>query len=213
MIERAEDGSPPFFEPLGHPMTLDPWEARWSPYDAATYDAALSLLRPTDILLDIGAGDGRLARRAAERVARVIAVERDAALLAHIPAHPRLEPVHADARHWPFPGGVTVGLLLMRHCTHVALYERKLRAAGATRLLTNARFGLGVEEIDLRAPRRPLATLPGGWWGCRCGRAGFKPFADPAALTLNNESTMNEVARCPGCAPPGRKQKLVWSQY
>ncbi len=45
---------------------LDPWEARWAPYDEATYAAVLAAIRPDDVVLDIGAGDLRLARRMAQ---------------------------------------------------------------------------------------------------------------------------------------------------
>lgn len=175
------------------------WEAIFAPYDEATYADALVLLRADDIVLDIGSGDGRFARRAAERVRHVVAVERDAALLARSLPHPRLMLVHADARRWPFPPGLTVGVLLMRHCRHVGLYQQKLRAAGATRLITNARFGLAVEAVDLTAPRRPFGELAGGWWGCDCGAAGFKPFADPAELTPETDGVVHDVVECESC--------------
>ena len=51
------------------------WEMRWSPYDEPTYAAVLNTLRPTDVVLDIGAGDLRLARRMAAVVRQVIAWE------------------------------------------------------------------------------------------------------------------------------------------
>src|SRR3990172_2227545 len=57
------------------------WEAAWAPYDETTYRAALELIRPDDVVLDIGAGDLRFARRAAARARTVIAVEQRAELL------------------------------------------------------------------------------------------------------------------------------------
>ena len=51
------------------------WEMCWSPYDEPTYAAVLSTLSPTDVVLDIGAGDLRLARRMAAVVRQVIAWE------------------------------------------------------------------------------------------------------------------------------------------
>lgn len=57
------------------------WEALWAPYDEATYLAALGFLRPSDVVLDIGAGDLRFARRAARLVRTVIAVEQNAETL------------------------------------------------------------------------------------------------------------------------------------
>ena len=47
------------------PDPLDPWERMWAPYDEATYAAVLAAVGPDDILLEIGAGDLRLARRLA----------------------------------------------------------------------------------------------------------------------------------------------------
>ncbi len=50
------------FEP---PSSEAAWEAMWAPYDEATYGAALAQIAADDVVLDIGAGDLRLARRAA----------------------------------------------------------------------------------------------------------------------------------------------------
>ena len=38
------------------------WELHWAPYDPATYQMVLEQLLPDDVVLDIGAGDLRLAR-------------------------------------------------------------------------------------------------------------------------------------------------------
>ena len=90
------------------------WESLWAVYDEATYSAALAFIRPDDVVLDIGAGDLRFARRAAVRARRVIAIERRAELLA-APCPSNLTVLCGDARALPFPFGVTVGVLLMRH--------------------------------------------------------------------------------------------------
>jgi glycerol kinase len=51
---------------LGSEATqLDCWEQLWAPYDESTYQAVLAAIGPEDILLEIGAGDLRLAIRAA----------------------------------------------------------------------------------------------------------------------------------------------------
>lgn len=59
-------------------------------------------LTPPDVVLEIGPGRGVLTRQLLRRVARVIAVELDAALAAALPARlgypPHLEVVNADAR-------------------------------------------------------------------------------------------------------------------
>lgn len=181
------------------------WEAAFAPYDRATYQAALAYLRPADVVLDIGAGDLRFARQAARRVRRVIAVEQRAELLAGQTARPaNLEVICADATAWPFPTGLTVGVLLMRHCRHYALYAARLRAAGARRLITNARWGLAVEEVRLAGPRRAYASLAAQWYACDCGAVGFAP--GPAArITPASLDEVSAVTDCPRCA--GRSEE------
>ncbi len=53
----------------------------FAPYDQATYQAVLDLLRPGDVVLDIGAGDLRLSRQMAAVTRKVYAVERSLAVL------------------------------------------------------------------------------------------------------------------------------------
>ena len=60
---------------------LNDWEARWAPYDEPTYQTVLQAIRPDDLVLDIGAGDLRLACRMAAVCRGVIAIERQPALL------------------------------------------------------------------------------------------------------------------------------------
>ncbi len=176
------------------------WERAWAPYDEQTYAAALALVRPDDVVLDIGAGDLRLARRLAHRCRQVIAVERQAHLLAQGSLQPlpdNLRVVCADAWRRPLPAGATVAVLLMRHCRQVGALMQRLRNAGCRRLVTNARSRLGVELIELQGGI-PWARLAGGWFGCRCGAAGFKPLA-PQALTASLLEEMHEVLDCPSC--------------
>lgn len=171
------------------------WEAAWAPYDEATYAAALSALHPTDTVLDIGAGDLRFARRAAQRVKRVIAVERQAALMrGPIPAN--LMRVCGDAWQLPYPPGVTAAVLLMRHCQHVGLVVGKLRALGCTRLITNARWGMGVEVLNPAMAARPLSRVGPGWYACLCGHTGFVTCA-PEDLT--DIDTIHNVTTCTNC--------------
>ena len=180
------------------------WANHWAPYDEATYAAVLAAIGPRDVVLDIGAGDLRLTRRLARRARRVYAVERQAAVvqrgLRTGPLPPNVEVAVADARTWPFPAGVTVGVLLMRHCPDVALYMRKLRAVGARWLLTNARWRLDVERVDLHAPRRPFAAVRLGWYACACGAVGFVP-GPPTDLTPAVLDQVHEVRDCPTCRP------------
>ncbi len=193
----------------GFPATATPpfpaflasdWEEAWAPYDEMTYQAVLDHLRPEDRVLDIGAGDLRLALRMVRRTAHVHALELHAKLIPSplsLPAN--LSVVIGDARALPFPPDVTVGVLLMRHCRHFAHYVEKLQAVGCRRLLTNARWGMDVEEIDLSVPAQPFESLTMGWYGCRCGAVGFVPGA-PEALTSELEARFHEVASCPQCA-------------
>jgi hypothetical protein len=236
---------------------LDPWEARWAPYDEATYAAVLAAIEPGDVVLEIGAGDLRLAKRVAARARKVIAWEiqpellpvaavhgtaaswagadgslpvaavhgtaasrtdndssswiRDPAAWAVHPrwitdptgaerassleADERLIAVCTDARTAPVPPGVTVAVLLMRHCTHYALYVERLRATSCRRLITNARWGMGVEVIDL-GPAAPFDSVDVGWYACRrCGAVGWT--GDDAAAV--NETTIAQVADVEGC--------------
>jgi len=178
------------------------WEALWAPYDEATYRQALAWIRPNDVVLDIGAGDLRLARRMAAMGCKVYALERQEALvhqaLEQEALPPNLEVIVGDAVTLPFPLEVTVGVLLMRHCTHTGVYIKKLQALGARGLITNARWHLDVEWIDLQAPRLPFDQVPWGWYACVCGQVGFLP-GPPEALTEELMLKVHEVAYCPAC--------------
>lgn len=192
---------------------LDPWEARWAPYSEADYAAVLAAIRPDDVVLDIGAGDLRLARRMAQIAQQVIAWEVQPELLAAAEdvkremwsePSPNLAVVCTDARSEPVPPGVTVAVLLMRHCTHYGLYVEKLRAAGCRRLITNARWGMGVEVIDL-APAAPFASVETGWYACRrCGATGWAGD-DPDAVDATTVGCVTDVEGCPACSVNGNR--------
>ena len=177
------------------------WEMTWSPYDEPTYASVLSALHPTDVVLDIGAGDLRLARRMAAVVRQVVAWETQPDVLeqgAALPLPDNLAPVLTDARQEPIPSGVNVAVLLMRHCTNFRLYVEKLAAAGCRWLLTNARWGLDVERVDLWVERVPFTAVSLGWFACRCGHTGFVP-GPPEMLTPEIEGFIHEVYDCPAC--------------
>jgi hypothetical protein len=180
--------------------SLDPWEALWAPYDEATYAAVLAAVGPEEIVLEIGAGDLRLAQRLANVARRVIAWELQPELLARAvgPLPPNLIAVNADARLEPVPPGVTVAVLLMRHCTHYALYVAKLRAAGCRRLITNTRWRTGVEVVEL-GPGVPFESVKTGWYACRrCGAVGFAG-EDPTQVDEAALARVTDVEGCPMC--------------
>lgn len=180
------------FERLAGSSQLDDWEARWAPYDEPTYALALSYFQPDDIVLDIGAGDLYLAQRAARYVKQVIAIEQRTELLPHTLLD-NVRVMRGDARQIEFPQGITAAVLLMRHCQHFKLYREKLERAGCKKLITNARWGMSVEMIDLTAPRIFYSELPGGWYACGCGAVGYKVEPEVAS------DLIVEVANCPRC--------------
>lgn len=179
---------------------LDTWEASWAAYDETTYQTALSFVKPADVVLDIGAGDLRLSLRMAKIARQVYAIERQPGLLTGLqrPYPANLTVICADARQIPWPTGVTLGVLLMRHCTHVSEYVSRLRALGCKQLVTNARWGMDVELMNL-GPRLPWAHMATGWYACRCGQTGY---IDSPAQTITESHIwhVTEVENCPACA-------------
>ena len=175
------------------------WEAMHAPYDQPTYQAVLDQLGPKDVILDIGAGDLRLARQISKISRKVYALEINARLLDAPQSLPgNLIPICADARTLDFPADITTGVLLMRHCTWFGLYAEKLQKAGATRLITNARWRMGVEVVNLIAQRLSFAEAGMGWYACRCGGTGFKK--GPAEhWSFEMDRITNEVSNCPKC--------------
>lgn len=198
----------PDFAAFAQGHDLQDWEGWWSPYDEAFYAAVLDTVTPDDVVLEIGAGELRLARRLAEKVARVYAVEVNPRLVAPALAAvgydlPRnLHVVCANALDFPFPPDITVAVLLMRHCRHFAVYTRRLRAVGCRRLVTNARWGLDVEVVDLAAAV-PWTDFRGGWYACLCGRVGF---VAPTAGDEYGEVAVN-VRECGECG--GERDSLT----
>lgn len=179
----------------GIPRTDDEWEGLFAPYDADTYEAALAALERGDTVLDLGAGDLRFAKRAAAVVTKVFAVERRIELLPD-DCPPNVRVICADARALDFPE-CTASVLLMRHCQHFSLYRAKLERAGCRKLITNARWGMGVEVIDLRGGTVGFQEFLGGWYACRCGKVGFKPNE------VSGTEFLAQVKDCPACFQNG----------
>ena len=179
------------------------WEGWFSPYDEETYGAVLGHIVPDDVVLEIGAGDLRLALRMAERAQRVYAVEVNPLVVGPalevigLRLPPNLHVICSNALDVPFPPGITVAVLLMRHCRHFGQYFDRLEAAGCQRLLTNARWRSGVEVVDLTASRLPFEQVREGWYTCRCGAVGY------AGSGARANASPVEVATCPECSPLG----------
>jgi hypothetical protein len=178
------------------------WERIWCPYDERTYQEVLAAIRPVDVVVDIGAGDFCLTKRMAEKAERVYGIEIQSSLIPKEASRENLFLVQGDAQTWPFPADVTIGVLLMRHCRHFTLYAEKLRHAGADRLVTNARWRMGVEVINLTRETKQYSDFELGWYACWCGSVGFKP--GPAEhLTPATDAYIHEVIDCPVCQSTG----------
>jgi SAM-dependent methyltransferase len=181
---------------------LTDWEGWFSPCDDEGYDQVLETIREDDVVLDIGAGDLRLALQLAGRARWVYAVEVNPKVL--VPALgaigwdlPRnLVVICGNALDHPFPSDVTVAVLLMRHCQHFGEYVAKLRAIGCGRLITNARWKAGVEVIELGVQGKDFSQVKGGWYACQCGAVGFVPSESDSG---EEASPIHEVEHCPHC--------------
>lgn len=179
---------------------LTDWEGWFSPYDDQIYEAVLSHIGSEDVVLDVGAGDLRLALRMAEQAQKVYAVEINPLLLSwaleiiglDLPRN--LHAICANALDVPIPSDVTTAVLLMRHCQHFHTYIDRLQAAGCQRLLTNARWRTGIELINLTAPGVPFEGVHEGWYACRCGGTGY------VGKGTRSNAPPVEVASCPACS-------------
>jgi hypothetical protein len=187
------------FDAFAKEHELLDWEGWFHPYDDETYQAVLRNISAEDIVLEIGAGDLRLALQLAQRAQRVYAVEVHSRLLGwamrdigrQLPRN--LHVLNANALEVEVPPHVTVATLLMRHCAHFGVYFDRLQAAGCQRLITNARWKSGVEVIDLTAERAPFAQVSEGWYACCCGAVGYVGQGErPEAVAV-------EVSQCPTC--------------
>lgn len=200
---RTDEGRPQWreeFSCFAERHGLLDWEGWFSPYDEETYEAVLSHIAPEDVVLDIGAGDLRLALRLTEQAERVYAVEVNPLILAQaleiigldLPRH--LHVVCANALDFPVPSDVTAAVLLMRHCRHFRMYVDRLQAVGCQRMVTNARWRAGIEMIDLTSPGVAFEDVREGWYACRCGATGYVGAGErPDAVPV-------EVRSCPACS-------------
>ena len=175
------------------------WEGWFHPYDGEIHQFVQQHAGARDTVLEIGAGDLRLALELAPHVQRVYALEVNPLLVARalqgigLDLPRNVHVICANALDVAIPPHVTVAVLLMRHCQHFGTYFDRLQAAGCQRLVTNARWRSGVEVIDLAAPRVPFAEVKEGWYACRCGAVGYVGHGDKA------QAAATEVYDCPAC--------------
>ena len=176
------------------------WEMMWAPYDDPTYQMVLDEILVDDIVLEIGAGDLRLSRLLAKISQLVYAVEIQPHILENQtqPLPKNLIVINGNALIIPYPEQISAGVLLMRHCTHFQLYAERLKKMGCERLVTNARWRLGVEVVHLQSERTPYSLVEMGWYACWCGSTGFIP-GETDKYTLEMDSKVNEVIGCPLC--------------
>jgi hypothetical protein len=65
-------------------------------------------------------------------------------------------------------------------------------------MVTNARWGMGVETINLTKKPQMYYKIDMGWYACRCGATGFK--TGPAERwTAEQDAIIYEVTGCPAC--------------
>lgn len=167
-----------------------------SPFDEATHTAVIHHIQHDDIVLDINAGDLSLARRMTNTAQHVYVWEHQAEIVET--EIENLTICYPDSQFDSFPSDITVAVLLSRYCQHFARYAKKLRTVGCRYLITNARWGSGLEVINLQTYRQLYSAIPVGWFACWCGNAGFK--ADSAEQLMKvRETAVHEVIFCPNC--------------
>jgi len=85
------------------------YDARYAEEQEAKYQAALTSMKPTGLVLDVGCGTGLLFRHVASEAENIIGVDVSKNLLLHAeerPDKPRnVNLVQADADHLPFTNG------------------------------------------------------------------------------------------------------------
>jgi hypothetical protein len=66
------------------------------------------------------------------------------------------------------------------------------------RFITNARWHMSVEEVNLQAKRTSYSESSMGWCACLCGATGFN--VGPAEQWSNEmDKVTHEVSDCPQC--------------
>ncbi|MGQ0524880.1 MAG: class I SAM-dependent methyltransferase [Betaproteobacteria bacterium] len=112
------------------------WVTRWAKYIPAGGS-----------VLDVASGSGRHARWLAARGHRVEAVDRDAALLAHLASTPGVTTHCADLENgpWPYAGQAFAGIVVVNYL-HRPLFPHLLGALAAGGALIYETFAAGNER-------------------------------------------------------------------
>jgi nucleoside-triphosphatase THEP1/SAM-dependent methyltransferase len=166
------------------PPEADPWEKRAARFARMSRErpseglmAVLGpMLRPTDVIADVGAGAGRHVLELAPRVAHVVAVEPSRSMREHLVARlgeERVENVTVVAEAWPTPLGREPDVIFSSHVLYaVEDAARFLRAMAPRRLCA----------LYL-SPRPPSSALD-EMWAAIHGKRRPRPPGALEALSL-----------------------------
>ncbi len=152
-------------------------------FQAIASDAiSAAAIEADDVVVDLGAGTGLLALRAAETAERVIAIDRSATMLAHLWAAAEqrgmanVETVTADIRSLPLAdecASVVVSNYAFHHLDHagkgLALAEaRRILRPGGRLVIADMMFGLSLRDRDRRIIAAKIVAIgrrgPAGLW-------------------------------------------------
>lgn len=180
------------------PRPADRWEGRAERFDKKSreelgaLEGLATLVRPDDVVLDIGAGTGRHAFPLARRCARVVALEPSPSmrekLIARL-AEERVANLEVRANNWP---DVTVPIADVVFAAHVVYGVAEIAPFVAT-MTTHARRACAL-LLKLRAPADALAHVYEAVWGVSRPRrpAALEALAVLHQLGLAAELTLVE---------------------
>ncbi len=156
--------------------------------DVAAELVAASGVTAGDLVFDLGAGSGALTAPLARLGARVVAVERDAALVDRLTrrfaGRPTVSVIQADVRTVALPHRPFRVVANLPFATTTAVIRRLLEPAGTTLMAAD----LVVQRGAARRVAGFAATPAGAWWGARftvgVGRGlGPRCFRPPPSVT------------------------------
>ncbi len=189
-----------------------PFADRWN-HNTRWYPRIGDLLTGHEVVLDVGCGEGTLARYLASRGHQVIGLDRDSSVLP-----PDSEGAHfilGDATGLPFPDesfDAVVSVMVLHHTRlELALVEmrRMLKPGG---LLIDLGIGRDKGLGDLL---RSAADVPAQWWADR-GKTAWEPATAKADPRLGWAETRSAIERMlPGSTSqrlPGWRYLATWTR-